>query len=185
MIIIREKLLSTSEYQQLREIRPFTHVDYITKRSITTTQLSVNIELCYFDSFDAKADKLISECGHWRNVGTFVETYRGAESLYCRLAYPGRWLMLVNVKKCKRNNLEPSLQKARAQHAMIISTKFNILKRMKTVYFFNPPRLKSFVKFVNEIARSKPKRIVVMLATGERGKNESYKEFVKTWAGHK
>ena len=56
---------------------------------------------------------------------------------------------------------------------------------MKTVYFFNPPRLKSFVKFVNEIARSKPKRIVVMLATGERGKNESYKEFVKTWAGHK
>lgn len=185
VIIIREKLLSTSEYQQLREIRPFTHVDYITKRSITTTQLSVNIELCYFDSFDAKADKLISECGHWRNVGTFVETYRGAESLYCRLAYPGRWLMLVNVKKCKRNNLEPSLQKARAQHAMIISTKFNILKRMKTVYFFNPPRLKSFVKFVNEIARSKPKRIVVMLATGERGKNESYKEFVKTWAGHK
>lgn len=89
---------------------------------------------------------------------------------------------MLNVAKCKRNNIKPALKEAKEKNALILSTKFNILKRMKTVYFLDPSRLKSFQKFVKEFAEPKSKSIFVMLKSSDYDKNAAYSKFVNDWS---
>lgn len=128
LIMIGDTLLTTLKYKQLCQARSFSYVDFTHQRQTTANLLSVNIELYYLESLDAKIEKLINICEQSYKLGIFADIYKKAKELYMNTIFCRCTLTTLNVAKCKGNNIKPSLKKAKEQNAIKLSTKFNILK---------------------------------------------------------
>ncbi|KAG5422404.1 hypothetical protein I9W82_001499 [Candida metapsilosis] len=180
VIMIDGRELTMTEYKSLCRSRTFGFVDYYARESNTNSS-QVKIVLRHYDSEEFRINAIAFDFSPNQKSGIFVNNYKTAESLKSSILDRGAIRSTLNVAKCKRNNIKSALKEAKAQNALILSTKFNILKRMNTVYFFDAPRLKSFQKFVKEFAGPKPKKIVVMLESDDYEKQSAYADFVSEY----
>lgn len=88
-------------------------MDFIPQKHTTANLLLVNIELYYLESLDAKFEKLINICEQSYKLGIFSDTYKKAKELYMNIIFHRCTLTKLNMAKCKGNNINPSLKKAK------------------------------------------------------------------------